>query len=244
MINAIQRCRGDGLPEDQRSVLHDAGHRACSGGGFTERRMDQWRQIAEQALPVVRNVAGRCATRSSPDRVAPVPLVGRNTLLMLAGYATALISIQLWPPLFAILNYMASIYGQLDQAAAAEVGGGVRALALQTSSPIYSNAVSSQGGGVVPHLRHSDAGLFSGKQARQLRQRDHGWPAGSAIRIPQRECVRRRRHPATRAWAMCLWTSGSSPLDFEPLGFTATGHGRELVDHNRLWSANSLVPAQ
>jgi conjugal transfer mating pair stabilization protein TraG len=69
---------------------------------------------------------------------------------MLAGYATALISIQLWPPLFAILNYMASIYGQLDQAAAAEVGGGVKALALQTSSPIYSNAVSSQA--VVSYL--------------------------------------------------------------------------------------------
>ena len=45
---------------------------------------------------------------------------------------------------------MASIYGQLDQAAAAEVGGGVKALALQTSSPIYSNAVSSQA--VVSYL--------------------------------------------------------------------------------------------
>ena len=59
---------------------------------------------------------------------------GRNTLLMLAGYATALISIQLWPPLFAILNYMASIYGQLDQAAAAEVGGGVSGLSLSVVS--------------------------------------------------------------------------------------------------------------
>jgi conjugal transfer mating pair stabilization protein TraG len=45
---------------------------------------------------------------------------------------------------------MASIYAQLDQAAAAEVGGGVKALALQTSSPIYSNAVSSQA--VVSYL--------------------------------------------------------------------------------------------
>ena len=53
-------------------------------------------------------------------------------------------------PLFAILNYMASIYSQLDQAAAAEVGGGAKALALQTSSPIYSNAVSSQA--VVSYL--------------------------------------------------------------------------------------------
>ena len=108
-------------------------------------------KIAEQALPVVRNVAEAMCYAVFPLIVLLLFLSsGRNTLLMLAGYATALISIQLWPPLFAILNYMASIYGQLDQAAAAEVGGGVKALALQTSSPIYSNAVSSQA--VVSYL--------------------------------------------------------------------------------------------
>ena len=39
---------------------------------------------------------------------------------------------------------MASIYAQLDQAAAAEIGGGVKALSLQTAYPIYSKAVSAQ----------------------------------------------------------------------------------------------------
>ena len=108
-------------------------------------------KIAEQALPVVRNVAEAMCYAVFPLIVLLLFLSsGRNTLLMLAGYATALISIQLWPPLFAILNYMASIYAQLDQAAAAEVGGGVKALALQTASPIYSNAVSSQA--VVSYL--------------------------------------------------------------------------------------------
>ena len=43
--------------------------------------------------------------------------------MILSGYAIALVSIQLWPPLFAILNYMATLYGQIDQAAAAEIGG-------------------------------------------------------------------------------------------------------------------------
>ncbi len=38
--------------------------------------------------------------------------------MILSGYAVALISIQLWPPLFAILNYMATLYAQIDQAAA------------------------------------------------------------------------------------------------------------------------------
>jgi len=108
-------------------------------------------KIAEQALPVVRNVAEAMCYAVFPLVVLLLFLSsGRTTLMMLSGYAIALISIQLWPPLFAILNYMASIYSQLDQAAAAEVGGGAKALALQTSSPIYSNAVSSQA--VVSYL--------------------------------------------------------------------------------------------
>ena len=108
-------------------------------------------KIAEQALPVVRNVAEAMCYAVFPLIVLLLFLTsGRNTLLMMAGYATALISIQLWPPLFAILNYMASIYSQLDQAAAAEIGGGVKALSLQTASPIYSNSVSAQA--VVSYL--------------------------------------------------------------------------------------------
>lgn len=108
-------------------------------------------KIAEQALPVVRNVAEALCYAVFPLIVLLLFLSsGKNTLLMLTGYVAALVSIQLWPPLFAILNYMASIYSQLDQAAAAEIGGGVKALALQSASPIYSNAVSAQA--VVSYL--------------------------------------------------------------------------------------------
>src|SRR5262249_23422925 len=71
-------------------------------------------KIAEQALPVVRNVAEAMCYAVFPLVVLLLFVSsGRSTLMMLAGYATALISIQLWPPLFAILNYMASIYSQL-----------------------------------------------------------------------------------------------------------------------------------
>lgn len=108
-------------------------------------------KIAEQALPVVRNVAESMCYAVFPLVVLLLFLSsGRTTLMVIAGYAIALISIQLWPPLFAILNYMATIYSQMDQAAAAEVGGGVKALALQSASPIYSNAVSGQA--VVSYL--------------------------------------------------------------------------------------------
>ncbi|KQW02846.1 conjugal transfer protein TraG N-terminal domain-containing protein [Rhizobacter sp. Root1221] len=102
-------------------------------------------KIAEQALPVVRNVAEAVCYAVFPLLVLLLFLSsGRTTVLMLSGYATALIAIQLWPPLFSILNYMATLYAQLDQAAAAEVGGGFKAISLQTASPIYSNAVSAQ----------------------------------------------------------------------------------------------------
>jgi hypothetical protein len=58
------------------------------------------------------------------------------------GYAAVLIWIQLWPPLYAILNYMASIYAAYDLAAAADLGTGGKSLALQTASTIYSRAIS------------------------------------------------------------------------------------------------------
>lgn len=108
-------------------------------------------KIAEQALPVVRNVAESMCYAVFPLVVLLLFLsTGRTTLMIISGYAVALISIQLWPPLFAILNYMATLYAQIDQAAAAELGGGVKALSLQTASPIYSNAVSAQA--VVSYL--------------------------------------------------------------------------------------------
>ncbi|WP_128002245.1 conjugal transfer protein TraG N-terminal domain-containing protein [Piscinibacter defluvii] len=108
-------------------------------------------KIAEQALPVVRNVAESMCYAVFPLVVLLLFLSsGRTTLMIISGYAIALISIQLWPPLFAILNYMATLYAQIDQAAAAEIGGGVKALSLQTASPIYSNAVSAQA--VVSYL--------------------------------------------------------------------------------------------
>lgn len=108
-------------------------------------------KIAEQALPVVRNVAESMMYAVFPLVVLLLFITSsKTTFMMLGGYAAALISIQLWPPLFAILNYMASIYAQLDQAAAAEIGGGVKALSLSTASPIYSNAISSQA--VVSYL--------------------------------------------------------------------------------------------
>lgn len=102
-------------------------------------------KIAEQALPVVRNVVEALAYAIFPIVVLLLFLTsGRETMMAIKSYIAVLIWIQLWPPLYAILNYMASIYAASELSAAANVGGGLKALSLLTASSIYSNAISSE----------------------------------------------------------------------------------------------------
>jgi conjugal transfer mating pair stabilization protein TraG len=102
-------------------------------------------KIAEQALPVFRNVIEAVSYAMFPLLVLLLLLTsGRDTMMALKGYASLLIWIQLWPPLYAVLNYMASIYAAYDLAAAANIGDGGRALSLQTASAIYAGAVSGE----------------------------------------------------------------------------------------------------
>ncbi|MFY9327763.1 MAG: conjugal transfer protein TraG N-terminal domain-containing protein, partial [Georgfuchsia sp.] len=102
-------------------------------------------KVAEQALPVLRNVIEAVTYAMFPLFVLLLLLTsGRETMLAFKGYAAVLIWIQLWPPLYAILNYMASIYAAYDLAAAADLGAGTKALALQTASTIYSRAISGE----------------------------------------------------------------------------------------------------
>ena len=102
-------------------------------------------KVAEQALPVFRNVIEAVTYAMFPLMVLLLLLTsGRETMLAFKGYAAVLIWIQLWPPLYAILNYMASIYAAYDLAAAADLGTGGKSLALQTASTIYSRAISGE----------------------------------------------------------------------------------------------------
>jgi conjugal transfer mating pair stabilization protein TraG len=111
-------------------------------------------KVAEQALPVFRNVIEAVTYALFPLFVLLLLLTsGRETMLAFKGYASILIWIQLWPPLYAILNYMASIYAAYDLAAAADLGTGTKALALQTASVIYGRAVSGEA--VVGYLAMS-----------------------------------------------------------------------------------------
>ena len=102
-------------------------------------------KVAEQALPVFRNVVEGIAYAVFPLFVLLLFLTsGRETMLAIKSYVVILIWIQLWPPLYAILNYMATIYAASDLAAAADIGTGAKALSLQTASTIYSSAISGE----------------------------------------------------------------------------------------------------
>ena len=102
-------------------------------------------KVAEQALPVIRNVVEALAYALFPLVVLMLLLTsGRDTMMAFKSYAAILIWIQLWPPLYAVLNYMASVYAAFDLASAADLGTGTKVLSLQTASPIYSGAISGE----------------------------------------------------------------------------------------------------
>lgn len=102
-------------------------------------------KIAEQALPVIRNVVEAITYAMFPILVLLLLLTsGRETVMALKNYLIVLIWIQLWPPLYAVLNYAASIYAAMDLSSAAELGGGLKGLSLLTSPSIYSSAISSE----------------------------------------------------------------------------------------------------
>ena len=63
-------------------------------------------KVAEQALPVIRNVVEALAYALFPLVVLMLLLTsGRDTIMAFKGYASILIWIQLWPPLYAVLNH-------------------------------------------------------------------------------------------------------------------------------------------
>lgn len=102
-------------------------------------------KTAEQALPVFRNVIEAVTYALFPLFVLLLLLTsGRESLMAFKGYAAILIWIQLWPPLYAVLNYMASIYAAYDIGSAADLGTGTKMLTLQTASSIYSRAISGE----------------------------------------------------------------------------------------------------
>ena len=102
-------------------------------------------KVAEQALPLIRNVIEAIVYAVFPFVFLLFLLAhGRGLGLAIKSFVLSLLWIQLWPPLYAILNYVATLASARTLEAAAKMGAGAQGLALETASSIYHGALSDQ----------------------------------------------------------------------------------------------------
>jgi conjugal transfer mating pair stabilization protein TraG len=101
--------------------------------------------IAAQALPMVRNVIEAVVYAVFPFIFLLFLLAqGRGLALAIKSFVMSLVWIQLWPPLYAILNYVGTLASARNLAAAANMGNNTQGLALDTAASIYQGAISDQ----------------------------------------------------------------------------------------------------
>ena len=102
-------------------------------------------KVAEQALPLIRNVIEAIIYAVFPFVFLLFLLAqGRGLGLAIKSFVLSLVWIQLWPPLYAILNYVATLASAKNLEAAARMGAATQGLALETASSIYHGAISDQ----------------------------------------------------------------------------------------------------
>lgn len=103
-------------------------------------------QIAEQSLPLVRNITEGILFAVFPVLcILAVASEGRALAALLKSYIYALIWVELWPPMFAIVNYLQTLAAAKDLPGSAYVPGGGSALTIGTASAVYSTSVSELG---------------------------------------------------------------------------------------------------
>jgi conjugal transfer mating pair stabilization protein TraG len=102
-------------------------------------------KVAEQALPLIRNVIEAIIYAVFPFVFLLFLLAqGRGLGMALKSFVLSLVWIQLWPPLYAILNYVATLASAKNLEAAARMGTAAQGLALETAASIYHGAISDQ----------------------------------------------------------------------------------------------------
>jgi conjugal transfer mating pair stabilization protein TraG len=102
-------------------------------------------RIAAEALPMVRNVIEAVVYAVFPFVFLLFLLAqGRGLAMAIKSFVMSLVWIQLWPPLYAILNYVGTLASARNLAAAARMGSGTQGLTLDTAASIYQGAISDQ----------------------------------------------------------------------------------------------------
>ncbi|MDY7574452.1 conjugal transfer protein TraG N-terminal domain-containing protein [Actimicrobium sp. CCI2.3] len=100
--------------------------------------------VAQEALPLIRNSLEGITYALFPFVILLLFFTyGQGTVMALKSYLVALIWIQLWPPVYAILNYFATLASAKSIAAAAHMPSGT-GMSLLTASPVYQNSISAE----------------------------------------------------------------------------------------------------
>jgi conjugal transfer mating pair stabilization protein TraG len=145
MINLVQDARslaGQKLNDPAALMIATARANATASVNSSFLTMGK---IAEQALPLVRNVIEAVVYAVFPFVFLLFLLAqGRGLGMAIKSFAMSLVWIQLWPPLYAILNYVATLASARNLEAAAKMGTVAQGLALETAASIYGGAVSDQ----------------------------------------------------------------------------------------------------
>lgn len=126
---------------DDPAILMYASMRSQAVGSMNAGYLVQGR-IAEEALPIVRNITDAILYAVFPVLcILAIASEGKALAALVKGYLMVLVWVELWPPMFAVVNYLQTLAASANLAAAASLPGG-GGLSLQTATGIYSTAVS------------------------------------------------------------------------------------------------------
>ena len=144
LINATADAAAQGVSADDPGVLMLASMRTQAMAQMNAGNITQGR-IAEESLPMIRNLTEGILYAAFPLLcILLVASEGRSMGSLFKSYAYALIWVEMWAPMFAIVNYLQTLsFGKSAAGAGFLPGSGDTGLSVLTASAIYTESVSS-----------------------------------------------------------------------------------------------------
>jgi conjugal transfer mating pair stabilization protein TraG len=100
-------------------------------------------RVAEESLPVLRNITEAILYAMFPVVcILAVASEGQALAMVAKGYLYTMIWIELWPPMFAIVNYLQTLHAASNLSGAGMMADGASGLSMYTATGIYSTSVS------------------------------------------------------------------------------------------------------
>ena len=143
LINAVADASAlYGAQLEDPSVLMFASMRSQAVGQMNAGYLVQGR-IAEEALPILRNITEAILFAMFPMFcIMAMTMEGQALARLIKSYVYTMVWLELWPPMFAIVNFLATLAATKNLAGAAQISGGSTGLTLQTATGIFSTSVS------------------------------------------------------------------------------------------------------